>query len=261
MRFILLSFFSLAFVEIQAQKKVDILAKDSAKFYVEYADYKGYINDSTFTSVIHSSLFLGKEAAVYIYRTSTPEEFLNKFREGGVSWGEVNIDDVISNLKKTYDIEKVVSEIYVRYYTMPDYLYLKKRDAGDIWLSDTVIYHWNLTDKFKIIQGYKCQQATINTDDGSKIVAWFTEDIPISAGPLYLHGLPGLILEYENLKSQRVFKALVISSTNIPDQYFRKWLKGPILTRKEYTEIYNNDSKKIEQLMRMSQIGDKKNER
>jgi hypothetical protein len=49
--------------------------------------------------------------------------------------------------------------------------------------------------------------------DTLSIVAWFTPDIPVAAGPgIYQGQLPGLILELEENNGQTVFKAVEISS-------------------------------------------------
>ena len=48
--------------------------------------------------------------------------------------------------------------------------------------------------------------------DTASIIAWFTSDIPVSAGPgTYQGQLPGLILEVEENNGQTVFKAIEVS--------------------------------------------------
>lgn len=56
---------------------------------------------------------------------------------------------------------------------------------------------WTLTDDTLTVSGYYCQTATCKF----RGVAWtvcYTEEIPSSAGPWRLHGLPGLILKAES---------------------------------------------------------------
>lgn len=237
-----------------AQAKVDDLMNDSAKLYIEYADYQGYINDSIYSSLQHTSLFLGKKAAVYVYQTKTPKEFLKSMKENYVvTKGKVDKDEMIKSFKERYDIEKIVAVVYARYYNSPDFLLLKSFSDGDVWLSDTLVYKWNLVNEFKTINGYKCQKAINRSTDGNEVTAWFTEGIPFSVGPLYLSGLPGVILEYFNPKSKRFFKAITISSTNIPEQKFRKWLTGPIVSKAQFAEMYQYNSKKLEQFKRMTE--------
>jgi GLPGLI family protein len=90
---------------------------------------------------------------------------------------------------------------------------------------------WKLTGESKTILNYKAFKATAQrigtrmqmsmengemkrqqVADTSSIIAWFTSDIPISAGPgIYQGQLPGLILEVEENNGQTVFKAVEIS--------------------------------------------------
>ena len=53
---------------------------------------------------------------------------------------------------------------------------------------------WMLTDDTLTVSGYLCQQATA-TFWGVEWHVWYTEEIPSSAGPWRLRGLPGMIVE------------------------------------------------------------------
>jgi len=91
---------------------------------------------------------------------------------------------------------------------------------------------WKLSGETKTILNHVCQKATsqrigtrtmMNMDNGkmerkevsdtSHIIAWFTTDIPIAAGPAeYQNQLPGLILEIDINNGRQVFKAVEISA-------------------------------------------------
>jgi GLPGLI family protein len=90
---------------------------------------------------------------------------------------------------------------------------------------------WKLTDESKTILNYKAFKAIaqristrprITMENGEmkreivpdtlKVIAWFTSDIPVSAGPgIYQGQLPGLILELEENNGQIVFKVVDVS--------------------------------------------------
>jgi len=61
---------------------------------------------------------------------------------------------------------------------------------------------WKLTTKKKKVLDYVCMGALIEKGNET-ITAWFTPEIPISAGPEKFHGLPGLILGLE--RNEEVF--------------------------------------------------------
>lgn len=90
---------------------------------------------------------------------------------------------------------------------------------------------WKLTGESKTILNYKAFKATAQrigtrmqmsmengemkrqqVADTASVIAWFTSDIPVSAGPGNYQGqLPGLILELEENNGQTVFKAVEVS--------------------------------------------------
>ncbi len=55
-------------------------------------------------------------------------------------------------------------------------------------------YEWELENEYKEISGYKCRKATCFDMVGNEVIAWYSEDIPISNGPKEFGGLPGLIV-------------------------------------------------------------------
>ena len=55
--------------------------------------------------------------------------------------------------------------------------------------------NWKILNDIKDVAGHICMKAMIqDTVKNQKIIAWFAQDIPVSAGPERLYGLPGLIL-------------------------------------------------------------------
>src|SRR5215471_13078309 len=90
--------------------------------------------------------------------------------------------------------------------------------------------NWKLTGESQTLLGHPCQKATaqriaqrmqMTMDNGkmerkevgdtSTIVAWFTSDIPVSAGPEVQGQLPGLILGLNINDGRMVYKAVEIS--------------------------------------------------
>lgn len=231
-----------------AQTTIHELQNDSSKLYVEYAFYNGYINDTIYRSLGQGRLFLEKKGSIYIYQRESVNAFLNKF---GASIIDEKMRKIVIDGIKERDLEKQLSVVYSKYYNSPDYLVLKKFNDGDVWVSDTLNFQFKLFKDFKIVSGYKCQKATGKNATGNEIIAWFTEDIPIPAGPANVYGLPGLILEVQSPEKKILYRATSISSTNFPAEKFRKWLDGPIISNAEYIEKYQGETKKMEQLKKM----------
>lgn len=53
---------------------------------------------------------------------------------------------------------------------------------------------WKITDEYRSIAGYECRRANGVILDSIYVVAFFTDQIPVSSGPENFHGLPGMIL-------------------------------------------------------------------
>ena len=66
-------------------------------------------------------------------------------------------------------------------------------------VEDTLVpQQWKIHNDLKEVAGHVCMNATWeDTLKKQKIVAWFAQDIPLSAGPERFCGLPGLILEVD----------------------------------------------------------------
>lgn len=117
--------------------------------------------------------------------------------------------------------------------------------------------NWKLSDETQSILNHLCRKATsqrigkrmaMNMDNGkmerkevddtSTIVAWFTTDIPVSAGPEVQGQLPGLILSLETNNGRTVYTALEISP-KADTGAIKEPTKGKKVTSDEFTKERN----------------------
>ena len=100
---------------------------------------------------------------------------------------------------------------------------------------------WTLTDDTLTVSGYLCQQATA-TFRGVEWRVWYTEEIPSSAGPWRLRGLPGLIVKAESeahtfcLAELRQEASPITAPEQDPEVHRMKYAK----LLKHKNEIYGN---------------------
>ena len=122
----------------------------------------------------------------------------------------------------------------VAYYDFDNGTSVSKREIADksFIVSDSLSkLVWKLSDETKTILTYTTHKAitqkiavrnrmtmengvmkTEQVSDTTNVIAWFTTDIPVPAGPGSYQGqLPGLILELDENKGQTVFKAIEVS--------------------------------------------------
>jgi GLPGLI family protein len=55
-------------------------------------------------------------------------------------------------------------------------------------------YQWKMLGEYREIAGYNCRKAATIVMDSVYIIAFYTDEIPVSAGPESFNGLPGMIL-------------------------------------------------------------------
>lgn len=74
---------------------------------------------------------------------------------------------------------------------------------------------WELKKEYKQIADFKCQKAT-GEFAGRSYIVWFAPELPFQTGPYKFSGLPGLILEVEDVKGEVRFLVKSISKESDP---------------------------------------------
>ncbi len=121
-------------------------------------------------------------------------------------------------------------------------------DSKEFFIYDKVPKpEWKIDERdTKKILGYNCIKAT-GIFRGSKVTAYFTKDLPYSAGPFKFYGLPGLILDIRtDNKDHDIWKA---ESVNIDDKntivYKPQFLNKEKISLKEYVNTKEAHMNKI----------------
>lgn len=93
-------------------------------------------------------------------------------------------------------------------------------------------YRWKILNEIREIEGYLCMKAeTKDTIKGQTIHAWFSDAIPMSAGPEGYGGLPGMILEIDINNGDAVITATKVDmGTPLDKLPIPKKMKGKEVT-------------------------------
>jgi GLPGLI family protein len=97
-------------------------------------------------------------------------------------------------------------------------------------------YEWRLPGEQSQFLGYIVQKATA-VHDSSVIEAWFTPEIPVSAGPGLFGGLPGMILSVSVDSGRTIYSAADVSLTSVDDAAIEAPEDGDEVSRDEYEQI------------------------
>lgn len=97
-------------------------------------------------------------------------------------------------------------------------------------------FRWRLTGEQSQFLGYSVQKATA-VQDSSVIEAWFTPEIPVSAGPALYGGLPGMILSLSVDDGHTVYSASEVNLNRVEEGVIKAPEDGEEVTPEEYEEI------------------------
>lgn len=120
---------------------------------------------------------------------------------------------------------------------------------------------WELTGETKKIGDYTAQKATYtrivdsqrfstgmtemeNVKDTIQVTAWFTPEIPVPHGPENLFGLPGLILEVQNIGRTLICQKIELNPSAEPVAIVRP-KRGKEVTREEFRALQEEGMKQM----------------
>ena len=104
---------------------------------------------------------------------------------------------------------------------------------------------WKFTNKKIKVLDYVCMGAELKKGD-AVITAWFTPEIPVSAGPNEFFGLPGLILVIE-VNGETAFIATSIDLTPPEEGVLSKPDEGKKVTQEEFDKIVEEKMKEFKE--------------
>lgn len=124
----------------------------------------------------------------------------------------------------------------------------EKRDfMGRTFLigGDQPTYAWKLTGEQSEYLGYPVQKATA-LRDSTTIEAWFSPEIPVSAGPELFAGLPGMILVLSINEGKMQYAATEIKLHGLEEGTIKAPKEGKKVTRAEFDQIMEEKMKEMQ---------------
>ncbi|TVQ90648.1 MAG: GLPGLI family protein [Bacteroidetes bacterium] len=156
--------------------------------YVLHEEFTLFIGADTYQSQSSNSLI----PFLYI-NVNDLDGFLSAMAQGKIPPTRFNSTHYINNPKgKITSIENI---------GMTEYKYTVPMES----------LQWIIKPENKKIGNFAVQKA-LTTFGGREWVAWFTTEIPYSAGPYLFHGLPGLIVKISDTRDHYIFELHNISN-------------------------------------------------
>jgi len=91
---------------------------------------------------------------------------------------------------------------------------------------------WKITDEFREVAGFNCRRANAVVMDSIYVVAFYTEEIPVSGGPESFTGLPGMILGVALPHDNTTWFATKVTDVGIPSAKLAPPTKGKPVNNK-----------------------------
>ncbi len=105
---------------------------------------------------------------------------------------------------------------------------------------------WKILDEQKSFAGLLCQKATLTTDQDT-VNAWFTAQVPISAGPSGFTGLPGLIVHVSMNHGNFQITATDIDKRVIGKKEIKEPTKGKAISQEDFNALQMKKMKEMEE--------------
>jgi GLPGLI family protein len=99
--------------------------------------------------------------------------------------------------------------------------------------------HWKITDETREIAGYTCRRANALILDSIYVVAFYTDEIPVSGGPESFTGLPGMILGVALPHENVTWFATKVTEQTVENKALLPPKKGKPVNNKQLRETLN----------------------
>jgi len=183
-------------------------------------------------------LLFSPSGSLYQFLPNAAEETPGEFSSGGLVMRFGGLNDIVyHNFEKSQRIDQ--RNVMDRNFVVTDSI---RR------------LPWKLSEETKTILNYTVRKATAQNirtamrmsmengemkrepyQDTATVIAWFTSDIPVPAGPDFQGQLPGLILELVLNNGQQVFRAIEVSP-KVSVSKIKPPKDGKKLTAAEFTK-------------------------
>jgi GLPGLI family protein len=94
-------------------------------------------------------------------------------------------------------------------------------------IKDSLSRHqWRIGTEVRTIAGYTCRKAVTRICDSVYVVAFYTDEIPVSGGPEQMGGLSGMILELAVPRLYTTWVATKVDVVTVKDEELKLTVKG-----------------------------------
>jgi GLPGLI family protein len=121
-------------------------------------------------------------------------------------------------------------------------------DKAFLIVDEPESFPWKLTGESMEVGDYVAHKASLEPDSTTTVVAWFTPQIPIPAGPGKYGQLPGMILHIDINDGERTMTAVEINLKEIEADVLMKPTKGKKVSQEEFDILMKERREEFEKM-------------
>jgi GLPGLI family protein len=165
--------------------------------------YRTILSKNGYAPIQEELIFNNQKSIYRLVKKSNPEKVVVDEQTGSVSLNVQIPDSVHYFIFSDLNSKTITSKVFLTEDNGETYKAYNTKEPFSIT--------WTLSKSETLkIGSYNCNKATADFR-GRRYMAWYTEQIPVSAGPWKFNGLPGLILKVEDDSGDVKFYAEEIS--------------------------------------------------
>lgn len=227
-------------------RKVEVVYKANIARNESNPKHSGFTStiDKVFeiTSNIEMNLYFDKGKGVFkVANALSSPDNENKF--------EFNVSKTLLDVRDDYFYNTQMNEVVV----------LKKDLGADFHVVFALNrFKWTLGSQTKEISGIKCHRATTanyfydknNKKQKIEVVAWYAPSVNVPLGPIGYSGLPGLILELEEVGRRRYFATNIFFDANFEIANLYEVKKGDRISETDYNALLKSKYEHFHNLLK-----------
>ena len=167
-------------------------------------------------------LQVGRQATAFFSKDRVTADSVFCTPNGSIKW--INLGVQYNKEGRLQDWLSNDVQYYYWNYPEPGLMTVRSGFDGGVEYTEPLSLPWEFRDSVKTVLGYECRLAEAEFR-GRRWSAWYTLEVPISAGPWKLQGLPGLVCEVYDDKGH-IVQASIRQDELMQEEVRQKGMSG-----------------------------------
>lgn len=210
------------------------------------------MEDTLSRSMIADTMILqvGRQATAFFSKDRFTADSVLCTPNGSIKW--INLGVQYNKEGRLQDWLSNDVQYYYWNYPEPGLMTVRSGFDGGVEYTETLSLPWEFRDSVKTVLGYECHLAEVDFR-GRHWSVWYTLEVPISAGPWKLQGLPGLVCEAYDEKGHYSYQLVSLTPAAGQAVLLHTWKRAyKKRTREEIFQAYVRQDELLQENIRQN---------